>query len=50
MDLQFLPIDDHFVDIFTKPLIEESLILLRNQLGMDLKKEWFNMYMSSNLT
>jgi len=34
MDLQFVPIDDQLANIFTKPLVEEKLILLRNQLGM----------------
>lgn len=39
MDLQFVPIDDQFVDIFTKSFTEERLILPRNQLGIDFTKE-----------
>ena len=34
VDLQFVTINDQLVVIFTKPLIEERLILLRSQLGM----------------
>ena len=34
MDLQFVPTDDQLADIFTTPLIDEWLILLRNHLGM----------------
>ena len=34
VDLQFVPTDDQLVDIFTKPLTEERLILLISQLGM----------------
>jgi len=50
MDLQFVPIDDQVVDIFTKPLIEERLILLRNQLRMIFVKECFNIFMLSTIT
>ena len=34
MDLQFVPTDDQLANVFTKPLTEERLILLRSQLGM----------------
>jgi len=34
VDLQFVPTDDQLADIFTKPLIEKRLILLRSQHGM----------------
>jgi len=39
MDLHFVPTKNQFVDIFTKPLNEDMMILLRNQLGMDFVKE-----------
>ena len=39
MNLQFVPTDDQFADIFTKPFTEERLILLMNQPGIDLMKE-----------
>ena len=41
MDLYLIPTKNQLTDIFTKPFIEERLILLRNQLGMDYVKEWF---------
>lgn len=34
MDLQFVPSDEQLVDIFSKQLSEERLILLRSQLEM----------------
>jgi len=39
LDLQFVPIEDQLVDIFTKPLTEDKLILLRNKLGMEFIRE-----------
>ena len=49
MDLQFVPIDDQLADIFTKPLTEEKLILLRNLLGMMFVNELINFYASSTI-
>ena len=39
MELEFVHTDNQFANIFTKPITEERLILLRNQLGMALVKE-----------
>jgi len=39
MELQFVPTNGQLANIFTKPLIEERLTLLRNQLEMALVKE-----------
>lgn len=36
IDLQFVPTDDQFANIFTKPLTEDRLILLRSKLKMGL--------------
>ena len=36
---QFLPTNSRLAEIFTKPLTEERLILLRDQLRMALVKE-----------
>ena len=47
VDLQFVPTDDQLVDILTKPLTKERLILLRSQLGMIFVNDWLNFYMSS---
>ena len=38
-NLQLVPIDDQLVDIFTKSLTEERLILLRSQFGINFIKD-----------
>lgn len=40
MELQFVPTNSQLADIFTKPLTEERLFLLRDKLGIALVKEW----------
>ena len=49
VDLHFVLTDDQLVDIFTKPLTEERLILLRNQLGMIFIDEWYSIYIFSTV-
>ena len=39
VDLQFVTTDDQLADIFTKPLVEDRLVRLRNLLGMVFIKE-----------
>lgn len=47
MDLQFVPSDEQLVDIFSKQLSEERLILLRSQLEMIFINNWFKIHMLS---